>query len=95
MDRIAQKIADWLGSTIVIVLFGLWLMGHNVVAKDYVTFISDMAIWIGLLILRAEKVQSDRMERDVKRDLKKSDDILSKLPEPRQTRGVHSGEYAK
>lgn len=79
MNKVAQRIADILGSVWVIGGFGIWLVVHNMYARDYVTFISDLAIEIGLLILRAEKVQNDQMQRDVKRDLSESKKILSKL----------------
>lgn len=67
MDKIAQKIATLLGSAPVILGFLLWLIYHNASAWDYTNFISDVAIEIGLLILRAEKVEGDAMHHDVKK----------------------------
>lgn len=86
MDAIAQRIASILGSAPVIIVFGLWMIYHNVTAWDYTNFISDVAIEIGLLILRAEKVQGDRMEhytkqaaKDTKQDLQLSEEVLHLL----------------
>lgn len=66
MDRLAEKIADILGSAPIIILFALWLGYHNLSAWDYTNFI-------------AEKVQSGRMEKAVKKDLRKSDKVINKL----------------
>jgi hypothetical protein len=70
MDKLAEKIAKALGSAPVILLFSAWFVYHNLQTKEYVAFISDVAILIGLLILRAEQVQGDRMEKFIKKDLK-------------------------
>jgi hypothetical protein len=67
MDSLAQRIANFLGSGWAIGGFGLWLIIHNLVARDYVTFISDLAIEIGLMILRAESIESAAMHKDVKK----------------------------
>lgn len=79
MNRIAERIAAFLGSAPVVLGFGLWTVYHAVTIKDYVTTISDTAILIGLLILRAETVQSERTEKAVKQDLKKSDEQMKLL----------------
>lgn len=79
MDRAAERITDWLGSTPVVLSFTFWLIFHNARGFEYVSFISDMAILIGLLILRAETVQSRRTEHTVKADLKKSDEVIRLL----------------
>lgn len=67
MDRIAEKIAEILGSAWVIGGFGVWMVVHAFISRDYVSTISDLAIEVGLLILRAENVQAKRMERDIKK----------------------------
>lgn len=79
MDKISQKISSFLGSAWVIGIFGLWLVIHNALTRDYVTFISDMAIWIGLLILRAEDVQAKRTEDISRADLKATKRIERKI----------------
>lgn len=79
MNRVAQKVADILGSAVVIIGFGLWMIYHNSISWNYTNFISDVAIEIGLLILRAEKVQSDQQHEDIKRDIQKSDKVLNRL----------------
>lgn len=81
MDRIAQRIADILGSALVIVPFSIWTVIHAFTVRDYVATISDLAIAIGLLILRAETVQSERTEEAVKADLQKSDETTALLRE--------------
>lgn len=79
MDKLAQKAADFLGSTWVIVGFGGWMIVHTILQKDYISFISELAIWIGLMILRAEAVQAEETDRAVKKDLKASERIEKKL----------------
>ena len=88
MDRIkeiinqaAERIARILGSAPVVLLFAGWTAYHNASNWKYVNFISDVAILIGLFILRAEIVQSDRMEEAIKQDLRESAKILKLLKE--------------
>lgn len=76
-----DKLAEILGSAWVIGGFGLWVLLHAVITRDYVATISDLAIEIGFLILRAENVQSARTEQAVKRDLKKSDKLITLVKE--------------
>lgn len=64
-DRVAERAVDILASAPVITLFTVWLAFHNATHWDYTNFISDVAIEIGLLILRAENVQSQRLERKI------------------------------
>lgn len=79
MNKIAEKIASFLGSAWVIGLFGLWLIVHTVIQKDYIAFISELAILIGFLILRAESVQSERMEYKIDADKRYSREVLQLL----------------
>lgn len=76
MDNIAQKIANALSSAFVIIPFGLWTIYHLATTKEYVSFISDMAILIGLLILRDEKVAAETTEKNVKADLRLSRKVI-------------------
>ena len=71
MNDISEGIAEFLGSVWVIIPFGIWTVLHAFITKDYVDTISDLAIEIGLLILRAENVQGKRMENQNKRILKR------------------------
>lgn len=79
VDKFYERVSVILGHTFVIGLFATWLIVHTFMQKDYISFISELAILIGLLILRAENQQSKRTEDAVKRDLKKSDTQLEKL----------------
>lgn len=81
MNKLAEKLANILGSAWIIGSFGLWVIVHAVLTRDYVATISDLAIEIGFLILRAENVQSARTEQAVKRDLKKSDKLIKLVKE--------------
>ena len=69
-DKVAEKAVDILASGIVISAFTIWMVVHNGLHFNYTNFISDVAIWIGLLILRAENVQSTRLEKKVEKGLK-------------------------
>lgn len=79
MNKIAQRIADILGSAWFIIPFTLWTIIHNLFPFAYVNFISDVAIVFGSLILRAEAVQSERQERAVKEDVRLSKEVLKLL----------------
>jgi uncharacterized membrane protein len=69
MDKVYEKIAVLLGSTAVILLFALWLVLHTVMQHDYLSFISELAILLGFLILRGQSAQSQRTEDVSKEDL--------------------------
>lgn len=79
MDKIAGKITSLLGSAPVIGLFGLWTFAHAVITHSYVATISDLAILIGLLILRAEDAQSKLTHDAVLKDVRQGKKILKKL----------------
>jgi uncharacterized membrane protein len=88
MDKIAEKLAGWFGSTPFIlfhvVWFGAWLLLHYTADFDpewaNLTFIVSLeAIFLALFILRAENVQAARFEEQVKRDLKVTKQIQDKL----------------
>jgi len=53
-DHIAAVATNVLASGPMIVGFTIWLVAHNAMSWNYTNFISDVAIEIGLLILRAE-----------------------------------------
>lgn len=65
MDKVSEKATDILASAPVIICFTIWMIAHNIIVKSYVAFISDVAIEIGLLILRAENLQQERLERKI------------------------------
>ncbi len=86
MNKLSERITSILGSSVVIGLFAAWLIYHTITQKDYLSFISELAILIGLLILRSETVMGERQERyikeakkDVKEDLAKSNEVISLL----------------
>ena len=88
MNQLAEKIAAFLGSAWVIGVFGLWTIVHAFITRDYVATISDLAIEIGFLILRAESVAAARQEKytkqavkDTKKDLDLSRSILKVVKE--------------
>lgn len=90
MNKAAEKIAAFLGSAPVIIGFGLWTLAHAFLSQDYVSTVSDLAIEIGFLILRAEIVQGDRLERYIKeatraskKDLKLTNAIMSEIEDLR------------
>lgn len=85
MNKAAEKIATILGSAYVIGGFGLWVIVHAFLSQDYVTTISDLAIEIGFLILRAETVQGQRVERSIKQAEADTKADLEQTTEIRQT----------
>lgn len=66
MNKFFEKVVLGLGSTPAITIYTLWLFRHPFVWTGYTDFISDVAIWIGLLILRGDNIQTERMERQNK-----------------------------
>lgn len=88
MDKLAEKLASWFGSTPFIVFhvvwFSSWVTLHTV--RDFdpewanlTIVVSLEAIFLSLFILRAENIQANRFEENVKKDLKTSRMILDKL----------------
>jgi len=88
MDKLAEKLAAWFGSTpfiaVHLVWFATWVFLH--LTRDFdpdwsslTLIVSLEAIFLSLFILRAENVQADRFDKNVKRDLKTSRKILDKL----------------
>lgn len=88
MDKIAEKLAEWFGSTPFILFhviwFAVWLLLHFTAGFDpdwanLTLVVSLEAIFLSLFILRAENVQASRFEDQVKRDLKVTNQIKDKL----------------
>jgi uncharacterized membrane protein len=88
MDKLAQRMAEWFGSTPFIALhaiwFGAWVILHNTSNFDpdwanLTVVVSLEAIFLSLFILRAENVQSSKFELQVRQDIKTSKQILDKL----------------
>ena len=88
MDKLAEKLAQWFGSApfilFHIVWFGTWVGLHILAGFDQewqtlTLVVSLEAIFLSLFILRAENVQSERAEKKVKEDIKKSDEQLKRL----------------
>jgi low affinity Fe/Cu permease len=88
MDRIAQKLSNWFGSTPFILMhiigIGVWVWLHH--ARDWdehwatiIVFLTIEIIFISLFILRAENVQTREFEKDVRRDLSQSSKILKEV----------------
>ena len=91
MNKLAEKLAEWFGSSPFIlfhvVWFTVWIAAHYTSNFDQdwaaLTFIVSLeAIFLALFILRAENVQATRFERKIKEDLRQSKkelEILEKL----------------
>ena len=88
MDRTAEKLATWFGSTPFItfhfVWFTVWIILHMTTGwdEDWSTLtlvVSLEAIFLSLFILRAENIQAERFERQVKKDVKNTKAVLDKL----------------
>lgn len=80
LDPIYERMTVILASTLSQVLFLLSFLWYNIFQElTYLAIISEIAITIGLLILRGQNVAGERMERNVHKDLNKSDEVLAKL----------------
>ncbi len=88
MDKLAEKMAEWFGSAAFIlfhvVWFSAWVILHLLAGFDeewqnLTLVVSLEAIFLSLFILRAENVQAKRFEKQVKKDIKKSDEQLKLL----------------
>jgi uncharacterized membrane protein len=87
MDKFAEKIADLFGSGPFIfghvILFAGWIILNLIFKFDpeyslLTIAVSLEAIFLSLFILRAENIQSSRLERKVKEDVKKSKEDIKK-----------------
>ena len=81
MDKIAEKLETVFGSAPFIIFhviwFGAWLILNTATEfdKDYsllTIIVSLEAIFLSLFILRAENIQSERVEKQLKDDLKRT-----------------------
>jgi hypothetical protein len=80
LDRIFEQATRFLGSTVVILLSVAWCVKAFLDGnREFLDIISMVTFVFGELILRGQNVQSDRMEKNLKRDLRKSDKVLKKL----------------
>ncbi len=88
MDRLAERLAGWFGSApfifFHIVWFGAWIVLHLLVGFDaewqnLTVVVSLEAIFLSLFILRAENVQAERAEKQVSKDIRKSNEQLKLL----------------
>ena len=88
MDKLAEELAKWFGSTAFIsfhvIWFAVWIILHFSLDFDQewstLTFVVSLeAIFLSLFILRAENVQAERFEREVKRNITVSKQIQDKL----------------
>lgn len=70
MDKLAEKLSKWFGSTPFILMHVLWFgswypLGGQTNALTLI--VSLEAIFLSLFILRAENVQGERMEKKIDR----------------------------
>lgn len=88
MDRYAEKLSRWFGSTPFILFhliwFTVWIALHFALGFDesweiLTIIVSLEAIFLALFILRGDNVQADRFEKKVKEDLKQSKEELKIL----------------
>ena len=73
MDSIAEKLSVWFGSVPFILAHTAWFIAWFVfkLPTDLLTLIVSLeAIYLSMFILRAEKIQGDRMERSIKQNEK-------------------------
>lgn len=93
MDKVAEKLAEWFGSAPFIIFhvvwFGIWaglhfISGFDEEWQNLTLVVSLEAIFLSLFILRAENVQSERSEKQVKKDIKKSNEQLKILKSIKQ-----------
>lgn len=81
MNKLAEKLAEIFGSAPFILFHVAWFAAWSI-SNIFLQFdpefstltiiVSLEAIFLSLFILRAENIQSERLERKVKEDLKKS-----------------------
>ena len=88
MDKYAEKLSNWFGSTPFILFhviwFSVWIGLHFLIGFDedwsiLTIIVSLEAIFLALFILRGDHVQADRFEKQVKEDLKRSNEQLKLL----------------
>lgn len=85
MNSFAEKLTVWFGSTPFIIVhfvwFSLWVLAHFLLGFDtewssLTVVVSLEAIFLALFILKGQNVQNQRTERNLKLDLRKSDQVI-------------------
>lgn len=88
MDKLAQRLTEWFGSSPFILFHAAWFVGwvglHILLNFDpdwsaLTVIVSLEAIFLSLFILRAENVEIDRDARNVRRDLRTRRDLLEEI----------------
>lgn len=88
MDKYAEKLSRWFGSTPFIffhlIWFTIWIVLHFTIGFDeewqaLTIIVSLEAIFLALFILRGDNVQADRFEEKVKKDLRRDKKSLQIL----------------
>lgn len=75
MDRIAERLSVWFGSTPFIVFHVIWFIVWFVLKLpiEMLTLVVSLeAIFLALFILRAENIQGERLEKYIKEAVKTS-----------------------
>ena len=86
MDKIAERLSLWFGSTAFIALHVMWVAVWALLKLDkelLVYLMTIEGIFLVLFVLRAENVQANRMEKSIKADLKKSNEVIALLKQKR------------
>lgn len=88
MDKLAEKLAVWFGSSPFILFhvawFTLWVVMHVLTNFDpdwsaLTVIVSLEAIFLSLFILRAENIDADRFAKNVRRDLRTRHELLEEI----------------
>lgn len=75
MDKIAERLSLWFGSTPFILFHVVWFSAWYPLGgktSGLTLAVSLEAIFLSLFILRAENIQGTRMEKSIKETLKES-----------------------
>lgn len=85
MDNLAEKLAKVFGSAPFIIFhfmwFTIWIVLNFIMKFDpeyslLTIVVSLEAIFLSLFILRAENIQSERLEKKIKKDVKRSEEDI-------------------
>jgi uncharacterized membrane protein len=88
MDNLAERLSKWFGSSPFILFhviwFTVWVVLHFTASFDedweiLTIVVSLEAIFLSLFILRGDNIQAGRFEKDVKEDLRRSNEQLKLL----------------
>jgi hypothetical protein len=79
MDSLFSRATEVIGSTWAVGLFFVWTLAHTIIGREYLSFISELAIFLALIIVRGQNLDATRMHENLEKDMAATRRIENKL----------------